>query len=154
MYVILSCPKEVFDFGPVHNMFNGAVGTFLMVSSKCGHSFARAGIEEVFTIIGVGDRGAGGAAALPTLEKLSKISYNRAEDRHKVGQNLRKQWIFYRAAPLNFTSPYAYVYHDPSLFNKPCTKSCGKKLSDALFSPCRYSFFHLWKTNFVPTIQH
>ena len=59
--------------------------------------------------IGVGDSGAGGAAALPTLEKLAKISHNRAENRPKVGQNFRKQWIFHRAAPLNFTSPYAYA---------------------------------------------
>ena len=59
-------------------------------------------------VIGVGDRGAGGAAALPTLEKFAKISNDRAENRPKVGQNLRKQWIFYRAAPLNLISPYAY----------------------------------------------
>ena len=53
-------------------------------------------------------QGAGGAAALPTLEKFAKISNNRAENWPKVGQNLGKQWIFYRAAPLNFISPYAY----------------------------------------------
>ena len=53
-------------------------------------------------------QGGWGAAALPTLEKFAKISNNRAENRPKVGQNLGKQWIFYRAAPLNFTSPYAY----------------------------------------------
>ena len=54
-------------------------------------------------------QGGWGAAALPTLEKFLKINHNRAENRPKVGQNLRKQWIFYRAAPLNFISPYAYV---------------------------------------------
>ena len=46
---------------------------------------------------------------LPSLENFAKISHNRAENRPKVGQNFRKQWIFYRAAPLNFISPYAYV---------------------------------------------
>ena len=62
--------------------------------------------------IGVGDRGAGGAAALPTLEKFAKISHNRAENRPKIGQNFSKQWIFYRAAPLNFISPYAHASQD------------------------------------------
>ena len=60
-------------------------------------------------IIGVGDKGAGGAAALPTLEKFAKISHNRAENRPKIGQNFSKQWISYRAAPLNFISPYAHA---------------------------------------------
>ena len=32
----------------------------------------------------------------------------KSDNRPKVGQNVRKQWIFYRAAPLNFISPYAY----------------------------------------------
>ena len=43
-------------------------------------------------------QGGWGAAALPTLEKLAKISHTRAENRPKVGQNFRKQLIFYRAA--------------------------------------------------------
>ena len=51
--------------------------------------------------IAVGDRGAGMAAALPTMEKFAKICHNRAENQPKVGQNFRTQWIFYRAAPLN-----------------------------------------------------
>ena len=62
----------------------------------------------VAVAIGVGDRGAGGAAALPTLEKFAKISHNQAENRPKIGQNFSKQWIFYRAAPLNFISAYAH----------------------------------------------
>ena len=53
-------------------------------------------------------QGGWGAAALPTLEKFAKISHNRAENRPKIGQNFSKQWIFYRAAPLNFISPYAH----------------------------------------------
>ena len=69
--------------------------------------------------IGVGDGGAGGAAALPTMEKFAKINHNRAENRPKIGQNFREQWIFYRAAPLNFIFPYAhesetYFYICPS----------------------------------------
>ena len=65
--------------------------------------------------IGVRDGGARGAVALPTFEKFAKISHNRAENRPKVGQNLRKQWIFYRAAPLNFISPNAYANGQDSL---------------------------------------
>ena len=60
--------------------------------------------------IGVGDRGAGGAAALPTLEKFAKINHNPAENRPKIGRNFSKQWIFYRAASLNFISPYAHAW--------------------------------------------
>ena len=46
-------------------------------------------------IIGVRDKGAKGAAALPALEEFAKISHNRVENQPKVGQNFRKQWIFY-----------------------------------------------------------
>ena len=56
-------------------------------------------------------QGGWGAAALPTLEKFAKISHNRAENRPKIGQNFSKQWIFYRAAPLNFISPYAHAFN-------------------------------------------
>ena len=35
--------------------------------------------------IGVEDRGAGVAAALPTLEKFAKMSHNQAENQPKVG---------------------------------------------------------------------
>ena len=55
--------------------------------------------------------GGWGAAALPTLEKFAKISHNRTENRPKIGQNFSKQWIFYRAAPLNFISPYAHGFN-------------------------------------------
>ena len=60
--------------------------------------------------IGVGDRGVGGPADLPTLEQFAKISHDQAENPAKSGQNFRKQWIFYGAGPLNFISPYAYGY--------------------------------------------
>ena len=52
--------------------------------------------------IGIGDRGlgAGGGLQLPTLEKFAKINDNRAEDPPNVEQNFRKQWSFYRAAPI------------------------------------------------------
>ena len=43
-------------------------------------------------------QGAKGAATLPALEEFAKISHNRAGNQPKVGQNFRKQWIFYRAA--------------------------------------------------------
>ena len=56
--------------------------------------------------IGIGDRGLGGA--LPTLENFAKVSHNLGANQLKIGQKFRKQWIFYRAAPLNFISPYAY----------------------------------------------
>ena len=69
---------------------------------------AERGARRTLPPIGVGDRGLG-AAALPTLEKFAKISNDRAENRPKVGQSLRKQWIFYRAAPQNFISPNAYA---------------------------------------------
>ena len=82
-------------------------------------------------IIGVGDTGAGGAAALPTLEKFAKFSNDRAENRPKVGQNLRKQWIFYRAAPLNFISPYAYDAHFLKILNSKIHRS-KKKLAKIL----------------------
>ena len=78
--------------------------------------------------IGVGDRGAGGAAALTTLEKFAKISNDRAENRPKVGQNLPKQWIFYRAAPLKFISPYAYVRKACTVYKKLFKDLGGWKL--------------------------
>ena len=63
--------------------------------------------------IGVGDRGGWGAAALPTLEKFAKIIHNRADYRPKVGQNFRKQLIFYRAAPPKFYSPLRLLHTLP-----------------------------------------
>ena len=88
------------------------------VYASCSILWNSSNLQEHFKALLLGNMegvarllsGGWGAAALPTLEKFAKISNDRAENRPKVGQNLRKQWIFYRAAPLNLISPYAYGY--------------------------------------------
>ena len=55
-------------------------------------------------------QGAGGTAALPTVEKFAKIGHNWAENRPKFGQNFRKQWIFYRVVPQNSISPCPFFH--------------------------------------------
>ena len=65
-----------------------------------GIPFHNFGLNSINFLTGVGDSGLGGAAALPTLGKFANMNHNRAENRPKVGQNCRKKWIFYQAAPL------------------------------------------------------
>ena len=63
-----------------------------------------------------------GAAAFSTLEKFANISHNRAENRPKVGHNFRKQWIFYRAASLNFIPPTLMIIKYQFTFQYQVTK--------------------------------
>ena len=61
------------------------------------------GIIRWGLLIGIADRGAGGCSPQhwKNLQKSTMIGQT-------IRQNFRKQWIFCRAAPLNFIFPYAH----------------------------------------------